>query len=137
MKHALLLSLACLLLAGEALAFSVSGAVHYEGPGVIYVNLVEEEDFSGRGGKGQMLLPPAGATKGRMSFRFENVPAGVYALRCFQDQDGDRSLDIGLFGPTEPWAMSWKRGRPFGRPSFEDVSFLVSGDVSGLELVLE
>lgn len=134
-----ILALTCLLVlqAHAALGFSVSGVVRYHKQGVIYVNLVDAEAFAGRGGYGLMLLPPEGNTGGEMAFRFADVPAGMYGLRCFQDLDGDRRLGMGLFGPTEPWAMSWKRKRPFGRPSFEDVSFRVGHDVSGLVLELE
>lgn len=137
MLRVLILAGCLLLFAHGAHAFTVSGVVRFQRQGVIYVNLVDEQAFAGRGGFGLMLLPPIDGAVGEMAFRFEDVPAGVYAVRCFQDVDGDKNLGMGLFGPTEPWAMSWKRGRPFGRPAFEDVSFRVAGDVTGLELTLE
>jgi len=37
-----------------------------------------------------------------MPFVFNDVKAGIYGIRCFQDQNNDGKLNIGMFGPSEP-----------------------------------
>ena len=60
---------------------------------------------------------------------------GFYALRCFQDLNGNARLDIGLFGPNEPWALIWNGKKRFP-PKFEDISFALEGDLR-IDLTLE
>ena len=69
-----------------------------------------------------------------LNFKFDKVPMGEYAIRCFQDLNNNRKLDKKFFMPAEPWSLSWKNEKtyPFG---FKDVSFFVKKDFN-IELQL-
>jgi uncharacterized protein (DUF2141 family) len=61
------------------------------------------------------------ARAGSMRLRFEDVPAGPYAVTVHHDEDGDFAFDTGLFGiPTEGYGFSRNAHAPFGPPDFED-----------------
>ena len=62
-----------------------------------------------------------------MTFRFNNVLPGEYAIRCFQDLNGNKKLDKRFFMPAEPWGFSWKNKKTFPF-SFKDISFFVKKD---------
>ena len=47
----------------------------------------------------------------------------MYAIRVFQDVNGNGDLDIGSFGPKEPWG-TYRNVRPkFRGPKFEEMAF--------------
>lgn len=62
-----------------------------------------------------------------MTFRFNNVLQGEYAIRCFQDLNSNKKLDKSFFMPAEPWSFSWKNEKAFPF-NFEDVLFFVKKD---------
>jgi uncharacterized protein (DUF2141 family) len=66
---------------------------------------------------------------------FDPLPAGVYAVACFHDENGNGKLDTGLFGiPTEGTVVSNHAKGFMGPPSFDAAKFsLPSG---ARELVL-
>ncbi|MGM3387746.1 DUF2141 domain-containing protein [Stutzerimonas stutzeri] len=68
------------------------------------------------------------ARAGTLSFVFEDLPAGEYAIMAFHDEDGNGELNrrLGMF-PTEGYGLS-NNPKVMGPPSFEDSRFEVSGD---------
>ena len=44
---------------------------------------------------------------------------------------GNRSTR-GLFGPKEPWGMSWREAKLFKIPNFDDIAFSVITNVEGI-----
>ena len=61
--------------------------------------------------------------------RFDDVPAGSFAVSVFHDKDLDRELDSGLFGiPTEAYGFSRDARDTFGPPSFDDARLEVGAD---------
>jgi uncharacterized protein (DUF2141 family) len=58
----------------------------------------------------------------KIAYEFLSVLGGTYGIRCFQDLNGNGKLDKGLFGPSEPWALSWTVKKRFP-PRFNDISF--------------
>ena len=82
-----------------------------------------------------LLIVPEGRRS--VSYRFEEVPPGSYAIRAFLDSNGNENLDFGLFGPREPWGM-YRDPRPvLGPPRFRAVSFEVDGDVRDADFTLD
>jgi uncharacterized protein (DUF2141 family) len=88
--------------------FIIQGQCQVEQEGTIYIYLVDEEQFK---------TPHTGLEYHKIDVRLENEesirvdfsfsqPAGEYGLLCFLDTNNNGHLDSGLFGPTEPWAMS-------------------------------
>lgn len=59
-----------------------------------------------------LKISPDEVQKKKVPFKFEGLQQGTYGVRCFQDVNGNGKLDKGLFGPSEPWGMSWQRESP-------------------------
>lgn len=61
---------------------------------------------------------------------FSDLPNGVYAVKAFQDQNGNMTPDKNFLGlPKEPWGLS-NGSRPRFTPVFEDAAFAVNGDTT-------
>jgi len=59
------------------------------------------------------------ARAGSVTMTFEHVPPGPFAVSAHHDEDGDFSLDTGLFGiPAEGYGFSRDARAPFGPPDF-------------------
>lgn len=107
-----------MILAGAASAQTATVTVRVTGvesnQGQVYVGLcdrglAEDQCLGGR-------FQPA--RRGSMTFVFENVPAGVYAVAAYHDVNGDGVMDTNFIGiPREPYGFSNDVGRR-GPPSF-------------------
>ncbi len=89
---------------GEILAALHTDATFLKGPGV--------QSFK------------TGATEGTLTFTFEDVAPGTYAISVMQDLNGNQRMDFQSNGmPVEPYGMSGNdmaMGPPtFGRSAFE------------------
>ena len=61
---------------------------------------------------------------GEISWTFEGLTAGTYAVSAIYDKNGNGKLDTGLFKiPKEPIGMSNDAKASFGPPSFKKASF--------------
>ncbi len=133
------------MITGPALSqagrFVVEGDVFFEESGAIRVFIVNKNLFSRPGAGYQTLkLQPNKVVSSPKSvhFSFTDIPPGTYGIRCFQDVNNNGILDRGMLGrPAEPWGMSFTGRRPFGRPSFQDISFPVHSNVSNLSIRLQ
>lgn len=135
----------CVLGAGPAeppRCCSVYGEVVFNGRGDVHVDLVRRATFEkGQSNPDYLLVLRIGEEelrRGRVKFEFKDVPAGTYALRSFQDENGNGLLDTHFLGaPLEPWGMH-RPSRPVMRaPRFDEVSFDLKSSVSGVEIVLD
>ena len=78
---------------------------------------VESKEF-----KGVILYP----NKLGVSYKFDNIPVGIYALAVYHDENSNRKMDDNIFGvPIESYGFSLNKYGSFGPPSFEEVSFEV------------
>ena len=93
--------------------------------GVLYAFLVDEDMFD-RPMEGLQKRVSRVAEKGVVTIAFKDVPPGTYGVRCFLDTNGNGKLDRGLFGPTEPWGMSFRGGRPQRWPRWNEMKFTLS-----------
>jgi len=119
--------------------FTVYGECQVTGRGVLHVFLVDERCFALPMScilAATTTLDGSGPKTRRVAFAFP-VPQGTYGIRCFLDVNGNGALDRGLFGPIEPWGMSWRVGRLAGFPRFADICFVVAGDVSCPMVIVE
>jgi len=121
MRAACLSGLAVLAaLAGPAGAASLEVFVEgiEPGPGEIYVTLCQ-------GGLTESACPigrSVPARGGVERFVFTEVPAGIWAVAAFQDENGNGRLDrTGLGLPLEPYGFSGAVGRR-ARPDFASAS---------------
>ena len=113
--------------------FSQTGqqTVILNGPGVkgkqVLVALHNKEEGFPKNGK--LYLGKTGEvnSQGTATVIFENLPAGVYAIAAFLDENGNRKLDTNFFGiPTEKYGFS-NNVRPMMRaPTFKEASFTVT-----------
>ncbi len=113
---------------GQSNSYHISGALELpikKGP--VFIYLVDRGHFN---------IPNSGldtikieVTSTILQYEFSGVPQGTYAIRCVQDLNGNNILDKGLFGPSEPWALSWNRKKRFP-PKFGDISFTLTSDIT-------
>ncbi|MBN2402132.1 MAG: DUF2141 domain-containing protein [Spirochaetes bacterium] len=121
--------------------YTVSGKIdNIKNNAPVYILLTDEETskmpFAGI--RKIIIDPDDKALKnGYVEFIFKNIPQGVYGIRCFQDINGNSKLDKGLFGPKEPWGLSWNMNKTSGWPSFENYSFLLNEDIPNLTITLK
>lgn len=103
----------------------VSGA--HNNDGVIRCGLYDSSDGFRQPGaefKGSV----ARITNGRATCSFSNVPSGTYAVAVFHAEDGETSLETGMFGkPKEGYGFSRNAGGSFGPPSFSAASISFNG----------
>ncbi|TVR10794.1 MAG: DUF2141 domain-containing protein [Salinarimonadaceae bacterium] len=115
-----------LIVAGAASAQNVTLTVRVSdvesNEGQVYVGLcdrglAESECLGGR-------FQPA--RRGEMTFVFENIPAGVYAVAAYHDVNGNGVLDTNFLGiPREPYGFSNDAGRR-GPPNFNSAQVPVN-----------
>lgn len=73
---------------------------------------------------------------GRTELLITDLPAGDYAIKVFQDVNENRELDIGLFGPKEPYGFSNDARGSSGPPSWEAVRFHFDGTDQTVEIAM-
>lgn len=73
---------------------------------------------------------------GTVQVRFENIPAGTYAIAAFVDTDDNERLSKNFLGiPTEPYGFSGDAG--FGPPSYSGVSFEKGAEDASIQIRLD
>lgn len=117
--------------------------------GGLSVRLLELRNDRGRAGcllfgseKGFPTDPGAALQKtwctiagGEATCRFEPPRAGIYAVACFHDENGNGKLDAGIFGiPKEGTAASNDAKGRMGPPKFRDAKFSFPGSDTQLRL---
>ena len=110
---------------GNELTVTVTGIEEITGQ--ISIGLYfSEEDWpdTGKSDSGVNLI-----IKGdTISYTFQDIQSGTYAVAIFHDADMNFTLDRGLFGiPKEGYAFSNNIFGLFGPPKFKDASFQVDG----------
>jgi uncharacterized protein (DUF2141 family) len=67
--------------------------------------------------------------KGGALCAFDPIPAGVYAVACFHDENGNGKMDTGFLGiPREGNVVSNNAKGFMGPPSFKDAAFPFAGE---------
>jgi len=73
--------------------------------------------------------------KGGSRCAFDPIPAGVYAVACFHDEDGNGKMDTSFLGiPKEGSGVSNNARGFMGPPSFKDAAFTFSGEAREMPL---
>ena len=106
----------------------------------LYILLVTEETFKIPLSSYNQLILTIGdkeIKEKKVTFKFTNIPPGKYGIRCFVDEDGNEKLNKGMFGPSEPWGMSWQGKRPLGWPKFKHIAFDVNRNLMDIRIVVE
>jgi uncharacterized protein (DUF2141 family) len=113
--------------AGHTLSGTVSGCGK---TGTVFVAVFDEDAWDAEMPLWHVELDPpkSGST---LRFSFANIPSGEYAVFAFQDEDYNGTLNLGLFGPTEPWG-TYRHVSVI--PTFSAMAFKLSGDRTGIKI---
>lgn len=123
--------------------YTIGGEIHLKEikkNGNLYISLVTEETFKTplHGFKKLILeISEKEISQKKVSFHFLDIPPGRYGIRCFFDADGNEKLNKGMFGPSEPWGMSWQGEKALGWPKFKHIAFAVNMDLMDIQIVVE
>ena len=124
--------------------FSVSGVIRFhEEKGQLFVWLNTHEEYEKRikptvSSRTLTIKPNSQQLKAKkVSFKFVDVPKGVYGIVCHHDLNMNGKQDYGDSAmaqtpPLEPYGYSGPT--MWGPPWWEDLSFEVDKDVSGIEI---
>lgn len=92
--------------------------------GTLYVGLVNNAaSFDGDSYRKTQVQVPA---TGTFQVTFDQLPAGQYAVKVFQDLNGNQKMDRSGQMPTEPFGFS-NVTMLMGPPSFEEKAFDLNG----------
>ncbi len=123
----------------QAQGFKLSGTVHYQKQGDIYISVVTAEQWKkDLQTPYQLLLPmdASAAKNGSLAFEFKGVPQGAYCIKAYQDVNRNGKLDF-VLGPAEPVGM-YRNARPVLRPPrFDEMEFKLDKDLTGVKLELK
>ena len=120
--------------------FSISGEVLIYDVGDVYIYLTDEETAkTPMTGIKVIVIKDDITNRGfrRVLFQFENVEKGLYAIRCYLDVNKNEKLDSGLFGPKEPWWVSWQEERHSRIPKFKNTAFTVESNIQDIQIILD
>jgi uncharacterized protein (DUF2141 family) len=116
----------------------IGGLVTFKKNGPLFLRLIDlDEAKRERVVREQVIeIQADGLARGSLRYEFAGLAPGRYAVKCFQDRNGNKKIDIGLFGPKEPWA-TYRLARPKMRaPRFEEMAFEAWTDVLDADLVM-
>lgn len=69
---------------------------------------------------------------------FKEIPAGVYGISAFHDEDNDGELDTNVVGyPVEEYCASNNARNTFSAPSWKDAMFRYKGGTARLRGVMK
>lgn len=86
-----------------------------------------EAAYEGGPAVANLAIPASGPVVAR----FENLPAGDYAVKAFHDVNGDGRMNTNPFGmPTEPYAFSNNAVGNMGPARWDRARFPVSGETA-------
>lgn len=78
------------------------------------------------------MIPATGLT---VTTTFEGLKPGRYAVKSFQDLDGDGRMSINPIGfPTEPFGFSNNAAARMGPPAWAEAAFTI-GDAASLQTI--
>ncbi len=123
---------------GAEEGFTVTGEIAFKKTGNLYLQMETEQEFKDQKASVRFQLVikigEAELHAKKATFAFENVPAGTYAIMVFQDVDGNGELNMGMFGPKEPWGNYRKKRPRFRGPKFSEMAFEVKEDITDIRI---
>lgn len=104
--------------------------------GNLYVALFRQKDDFPEFGK-QYLGKIVPVTSKKMTYVFDNLSEGKYAIAIFHDENKNSKLDKNYLGvPTEAYGFSNNARRTFSAPSFEEAELNLKSDL-GISISLK
>lgn len=99
---------------------STTLAIHFTGMSKVKGNLylrIKNEDQK------VVVEKVIAVTAQKMLVQLPDLKLGKYAVSVFQDVNSNGKIDIGMFGPTEPYGYSNNARNTFSEPDFKDQLF--------------
>jgi len=134
------LELIPLVVFAQSSGFIISGEMLLYDIGDVYIYLADEETSkTPMEGNKVIIIRNDRTNRGyrKVSFQFKDVEEGLYAIRCYQDVNNNGKMDKGMFGPVEPWWLSYQEERHSGIPKFKDISFRVESNIYNIQINLD
>lgn len=97
-------------------------SIQCEDTGTLILFLVDKDNFN-KPMDGLIRKEVKVNKKGEYVCLFININEGRYGVKAFLDTNMDNKLNIGIFGPSEPWGFSWRDQRKKTKPRFQDIFF--------------
>lgn len=118
--------------------FSIGGIItNYSPNKAIYLAMYSShEDFKQRKFYKKLRFLQNQVTSDSLRYVFTGVEPGEYIVVAFQDLNGDVKLNMGMFGPVEPYDVYKPNYGIFG-PKFSKCKFLVNCDIDTANIVLK
>ncbi len=143
MMRDLLMTIAAMVFAIPFFAQSGSVKVTITGientDGIVQIGLYNHKSSFPIHGKETQGVSVTPANTVSLTYTFENLPDGTYAIAVWHDENNNQKMDKNFFGvPKEKYGFSKNIYGTFGPPDFEDVSFrVIDGKVVKLTINLE
>lgn len=110
---------------GYELTLNIDGITKPTGAIMIAV-ANSDQSFTGKAANFKEFKIPV--TQASMKINLGDIPAGDYAVKLFQDENGNGQIDSNMLGiPSEGYGFSNNSGA-MGQPEFNDAKFSVSQD---------
>ncbi len=118
--------------------FTISGLITNYKPGKhIYLALyASPEDFNTQKFSNKAWFKKDQLPPDSIRYTFTGVKQGYYIIAGYQDINEDGELNIGIFGPTEPFRIYKPRYGIF-RPKFSKCKFFVNCDIDTAHMALK
>ncbi len=153
-KTIMLLGMICVLSTASLLSaqerFTVSGVIAFPKTGKLVITLMTEAEYQRHEQEDRDQQQPnmpqltqtieidkEHAAQKSAAFTFKDVPAGAYAIFCYQDVNNNGKLDEGMFGPKEPHGTYLAEKGGFGPPKFDEIKFDIKQDTTDIAMTLK
>lgn len=93
--------------------------------GKLFVAVYDEANFM----KQRLYGTIAKVDAQEITVNIDSVAVGSYAVVVFHDENSNNKLDMGIYGPSEPYCYSNNTKAKYGPPSFTECMIKVEDDV--------
>jgi uncharacterized protein (DUF2141 family) len=122
----------------EDTTFTVKGIItNYKPKAALYFAMYpSQKDFKERNFYRKLWYKKDKLPGDTVHFEFTGIQRGYYIIVGYQDMDGNGDINMGLFGPTEPYRVYLPNYGIFG-PKFSRCKFLVDRDIDTVTIVFK
>jgi uncharacterized protein (DUF2141 family) len=119
-------------------AFSIAGTITQFRPGkTVYLGIFDSEDhFKSKTFCRKTFFKGACLDADTLRFTFDQLQPGEYVIAGYQDINGDGVMNMGPFGPTEPYHIYLPKYGIFG-PKFKSCKFRLEKNLDSINIVFK
>ncbi len=118
--------------------FYIRGTItNYKADKTIYIAMyANADDFKHQKGYKKLRFTGNQLEPDSLPYTFNEVKPGEYIIAVFQDCNGDGKINMGPFGPVEPYRIYKPNYGLFG-PKFDKCKFTVNGSIDTAHIALK